>query len=227
MKEGLLERIQSVGHWRVLLRPLAPLPERLSFQACSEIVEHARVSIRGWDYPHVSNRQDDQGGSERCNDYLENWCDWYTQIEFWRMYRSGQFLSYNALDDDLIESAKADARSLNVVGAIYAVTEFVEFAHRLAANGLYASGYAVDLSLRNTQERYLEAGRSRVPFFDYRRTNHGSIQIVRTVEPEAIERGAIETSLSVLLELFDAFGWNPEPSQIRADQESFYRRESR
>jgi hypothetical protein len=31
----------------------------------------------------------------------------------------------------------------------------------------------------------------------------------------------------VLLEVFDAFGWNPNPDQIRADQEALYRREFR
>lgn len=62
MKEGLLERIQAGGHWRVNARPLQPIAERLSLGDCLRVVEAARVSIRGWDYPHISHRQDEQGG---------------------------------------------------------------------------------------------------------------------------------------------------------------------
>ena len=66
-----------------------------------------------------------------------------------------------------------------------------------------------------------------MPFWDDQSSNADTIQIERRVDPDAIEAGAITTSLSVLLELFDAFGWNPDPNQIRADQEAFYRRELR
>ena len=225
MKDGLLERIEGVGHWRLVLRPLAPLPDPLSFHACRGLVPRARVSIRGWDLPHIGRREDDQGGSERGEDYYENWCDWHTQVEFWRMFRSGQFVSYNALDDDLERRAGDDVRRLNVVGAIYSVTEFVEFAHRLAEVGPYRSGYGLDLSLRNTRGRYLEAGRGRMPFLDFHRVGGENVRIDRRVEPAAIAEGAIATSLSVLLELFDVFGWNPSRNQIRSDQEKFYRRD--
>lgn len=227
MKPGLLERIQAVGYWRVVLRPIVPLAERLSFQQCGEEVSRARVSLRGWDYPHLSHRQDDQGGAERGEDFLENWCDWHSQVEFWRMYRSGQFLSYNALDDDTDGDADPNNRHLNIVGTIYSVTEVIEFAHRLAANGLYRDGYSLNLSLHNTCGRYLDAGRGRMPFLDFQRSNAESIYIERRVEPDTVEQGAVSTSTSVLLELFDAFGWNPDQNQIRADQEAFYRREFR
>ncbi len=229
MKDGLLERIRAVGHWRVVMRPLRSLDERLSFQRCVAEVERARVSIRGWDYPHLSHRQDDQGGEERGADYVENWCDWRTQIEFWRMYRSAQFLSYNALHDDLEAdpTSQRAGRHLNVIGAIYAVTEFIEFAHRLAIGGFYSEGLGLAIALNNTRGRFLEAGRDRMPFFDFQRTQADTIPIERRLDRDMIDGGAIPISLSILLELFDNFGWNPDPNQIRGDQEAFYRREWR
>jgi hypothetical protein len=180
------------------------------------------------DFPHISRRQDDQGGSERGENYFENWCDWQAFAELWRMYRSGQFLSYNAVHGDAeVDPAQSSIRWLNVVDAIYTVSEFVEFAHRLAATGLYRDGYQLDISLRNTGGRRLNAGRGRIPFWDEQSSNADTIKIERQVDPDAMEAGAITTSLSVLIELFDAFGWNPDPNQIRTDQEAFYRREFR
>lgn len=228
MKDGLVERIRSLGHWRVVTRPLTPLAERLSFRECEELVERNRVSLRGWDYPHISRRQDDQGAIGRGDNYVESWCDWQHSLEFWRMHRSGQFLSYSVLQGEIDAAAEqAGARWLNVVDAIYTVSEFAEFAHRLAHAGIYRDGYLFDLSLRNTAGRRLEAGRGRMPFWDDQHTTADTIQIERRVSPDAIEAGSIPLSLDVLLELFDAFGWNPDPNQIRADQEAFYRREFR
>lgn len=228
MKDGLLERIRELGHWRVVIRPLVPLAERLSFRECADLVERNRVSLRGWDYPHISRRQDDQGGTERGDNYVESWCDWQSFLEFWRMHRSGQYLSYNALHGEAEVVVEQDGvRWLNVVETIYTVSEFVEFAHRLANAGTYRDGYLLDLSLMNTAGRRLCAGRGRMPFWDDQNSNADTIQIERRVDPDAVEEGAISTSLGVLLELFDAFGWNPEPNQIRADQEAFYRREFR
>ncbi|HEY1607558.1 MAG TPA: hypothetical protein VGF77_18370 [Allosphingosinicella sp.] len=229
MKDGLLERMRATGHWRVVLRPIAPLSERLSFKQCATLVENARVSLRGWDYPHISHRQDQQGGSGRTDSYYENWCDWMTQVEFWRMYRSGQFLSYNALDDDLRHDPQpmGDERYLNVVGAIYQVAEIVEFTHRLAAAVDMDEGIGLQLSLVNTYGRHLQAGRGRMPFFDVQRAGSETIAIERQLDPAALKKGAPIHALSVLLELFDCFGWNPEPNQIRGDIEGLYRREFR
>jgi hypothetical protein len=228
MKPGLLERIRGYGHWRVVIRPIVPLTQILTYQECRQRVEQSRVSIRGWDYPHMASREDDQGGEDRGDGYLENWCDWHTQVEFWRMYRSGQFLSYNSLYEDVSAPEKeGDARDLNITSAIYEVTEFVEFAHRLAHEGLYRDGYQIEVSLNNTRGRYLEAGRGRMPFFDRLRTGSETIRVYRIVNSAELEAGAIPTSLSMLLELFDAFGWNPQPGQIRHEQEAYYRREFR
>jgi hypothetical protein len=66
-----------------------------------------------------------------------------------------------------------------------------------------------------------------MPFFDRLRTGSETIRVYRIVNSAELEAGAIPTSLSMLLELFDAFGWNPQPGQIRHEQEAYYRREFR
>jgi hypothetical protein len=229
MKEGLLERIRGIGHWRVNLRPLHPPSERLSFQQCEEVVRRNRVSIRGWDYPHVSSRQDDQGGLVRGDEFVEAWCEWHTQLEFWRMYRSGQFLSYNALGEDFLHGVQGrpDRPFLDVVDTTYSITEFVEFAHRLFITGTHSDGVEFDLSLYGSQRRALWTGGNRIPFFDVKQTEVETIRIKEMLTPTAWAKGPIEIANRILLELFDHFGWNPQAAQIRTDQEKFYRREFR
>lgn len=222
MKEGLLEKIRNFGHWRVNIRPLTPLGARLTLQRCEEIVGQSRVSIRGWDYPHFSHRHDDQGGSERGGEYFENWCDWNSQVEFWRMYRSGQFLSYNALNDDTENAYNDNIRRLNIVDAIYTISEFTEFASRLSNNAGFVPGCHISITLNGSSGRRLEAGRNRVPFFEARSTNAENIVIERELI-KADDSQAV--AVDILVELFDHFGWNPDVSQIRNDQRRFYNRD--
>lgn len=227
MKPGLLERIRTVGHWRIVIRPHRSLAETLTLGRCFEEVERARVSIRGWDYPHISRRNDEQGGTERTEQFVENWCDWHTQVEFWRMYKSSQFLSYSALYDDMeaLAGGQPLGAELNVMDVIYSVSEFTEFAYRLAANGLYAQGFSIQVGLVGTSQRRLVAGRGRIPFFDAMRTAAAKIEIERSVTSDELDAGAQPTALSILLEIFDHFGWNPSPDQLSSEQRAFYSRQ--
>lgn len=229
MKEGLLERIRSFAYWRVNLRPLQPLADKLSLRQCLEETDRARVSIRGWDFPHMSSREDQSSGVVRAADYLENWCDWHTQIEFWRMYRSGQFLAYKALYDDVAgpQGMRAEGRVVGIMDAIDTITEFIEFGHRLHTNGLYEHGFEAIISLEGSQDRGLWVGPSRMPFFMPMEAKTPTIRVERVLDPTPLSSGAIDNALSILIEFFEYFGWSPDPNQIRADQEKFYRRDFR
>ena len=222
MKDGLLEKIRGYGHWRVNIRPQSPLPERLDLRRCQEVVEQSCVSIRGWDYPHISRRNDEQSGAERAGDYFENWCDWRSQIEFWRMYRSGQFISYNALNDDAEGYGQPGVGALNIVDAIYTISEFTDFAGRLMANVPFVEGVRVAIGLNETAGRQLSAGRNRIPFFEPKTTQASSIKVERQISPGDDTQ---ELAIDIMAELFDHFGWNPDKSQLRGDQTKFYRRE--
>lgn len=225
MRNGLIEDIRSIGHWRVNIRPLQPLVDNLSFQKCFEEVDRARVSIRGWDYPHINHRQDDTGGNGRGDCYAESWTSWPRQFEFWRMYRSGQFLSYNTLRDDVEQQRGIHGvRVIATRDAIYSITEFIEFTHRLFVNGLYRDGVSIDISLNNTANRQLWAGANRMPFLPARQTGADTINIKKVLSPTDLEGGAVEIALEILMEFFDYFGWNPQRAQIRSDQDNFYRR---
>ena len=123
MKDGLIDKINSHGHWRVNIRPTRDINETMSFQKSREVVERSSVSIRGWNYPHVSRRSDDYGGIANGENFVESWTDWDGFIEFWRMYRSSQFLSYFCLRSDTgaMGQELSGARELSILDAIYSI----------------------------------------------------------------------------------------------------------
>ncbi len=227
MKAGLLEKIRSRGYWRVNFRPLAPVDEPILLTACRRAVEQSSVSIRGWDYPHISRKNDDEGGYTNSNEFVENWTDWYGFEEFWRLYQSTQFISFNSLREDTRpdEHGNPKVPILNTVGTLYAVTEFFEFAARLWSHGLYQSGVEVIITLGNAQGRILQAGHGRVPFWDRLTTSAEKIEVRKSLDPSKLSGGQKGFAIRSCVEIFDKFGWSPDPSQLEADQERFYRRD--
>ncbi len=227
MKDGLLEKIKGYGHWRVNIRPLLSSGDLISFQQCFDSVRQSSVSIRGWDFPHISARNDDNGGFSRKENFVEDWTDWNGFIEFWRMYRSTQFLSYFCLRSDTGAMGReiSQHKVLNIVDAVYSITEFLEFSHRLYMNGLYKNGALLSVNLVSNGPRYLETGINRIPFLDPKFSESSQISIEKTLSKDILSTSYRETAIKILLELFDHFGWNPDSSQIRSDQEKFYNRD--
>lgn len=232
MKDGLVDRIKSKGYWRINFQPRTILTERLSPLQCLETVEKNAIRLRGWDYPHITNKNDDSGGQLPCGEYHESWTDWWNHIEFWRMYRSHQFLHYLALREDwLAESdwSKELARTirpgqaLGTGGTIFQITEVFEFLSRLAHDNIYPTGAMVEISLENTEGRALWVDDpQRMPFFDPKQTGAKTINISREVTTgEFISRGS-EIALSAIVEIFEHFGWaNVSAQNIRQQQERF------
>lgn len=230
MQEGLEARIRELGHWRFNIRPLQPPAEKLTLERCAEVVERSRVSLRGWDYPHISrNDGRGHGGNANVGEYVENWCNWFVHLEFWRMYRSSQFIHYTALTEDVSDDGprRPAGPALSILGAIYTVTEMIEFMSRLRQSGLYEEGVFLSITLGNTSERQLWISElNRMPFFDEKKTAAASIVIERSLSAEKLQESPpIDQSLGLLMELFDHFGWNPDPSVIRSDQERFYKKQ--
>lgn len=227
MKEDLLEKVRSFGHWRVNFRPIRELPQQLTLARCKELVQKSAVSIRGWDFPHVNHRNDGEGGYRNVGTFVENWTDWSGFVEFWRMYRSSQFLAYIALREDTRpdEHGNPQVPILNAVATIYSIVEFVEFLQRLHTAGLYGGGCQFSVELRNTSGRILTAGQNRVPFFDRYANDAEVLRLERRIYPQQLSTDKLHLAAELCLELFDNFGWAPAQSQIESDIDRFYRRE--
>jgi hypothetical protein len=164
MTPAIVDKIRSRGHWRINFRPLSPPKKELTLPECRDLVDKNSVSLRGWNYPHVSNKPD--GLRARTNSF-EGCVDWHEHIEYWRMYQSTQFVHYVALDDDWTDvshwrrGALEAGRFLEAIGGLfYEVGEIFAFLARLARSGLYATGAAVSIDLVGMEGRRLYLDRS-------------------------------------------------------------------
>ncbi|WP_320196037.1 hypothetical protein RMR10_003520 [Agrobacterium rosae] len=224
MPDGLLEKIKAVGFVRVVIRPTI-IPESLTVIRARELVKKASVSLRGWDYPHIASRDDEHGGTEHHADYVQEWCDWYHHVEFWRMYKSGQFLHYKALREDLSKEGNVPNGPVLAAGSfMYTVTEITEFAHRLRAAGLYKEGATIQIGLGNTSRRRLWVeDPMRMDFISPMVTSSESIIVERSLRTSDLLLGdPKDVSLSIIGEFFSAFGWTPSPDLISSTQMELY-----
>jgi len=228
MTPELLEKIKSRGYWRINLQPLVKAEKLPSIDRCQEIVEQNAVKLRGWEYPAILQGAPDVQRT-RTQTYFELANDWQNHIEFWRMYRSGQFLHYLALREDWIsadelasmgEQQMQPMTRLSVVGTIYSVTEIHEFAARLARAGLYNEGVVVSIGLHHTKDRVLWLeDRARVGFSYERKTGAEELTWSQSHTKEQLVEDPPRLSRVVLKELFDAFGWQVADELLGRDQE--------
>jgi hypothetical protein len=231
MKEGLLEKIKSQGYWRINFQPAIYPTRRLDLGACREAIEENSVRLRGWDYPHVPRRQNEQSGAQPCGDYYEGWVDWQQHKEFWRMYRSHQFLHYLALREDwygesdwMSDEIKqiTPGTVVGVIGTVvYQTTEIFEFLTRLVRNNLYPDGVLADISLDNMKGRQLRIeDPMRGDFRAARATGAETIKVERKCSADELKRKSQEIARGAIVEIFDHFGWHKPPlDQIKLDQE--------
>ena len=227
MPEQLVAKIKRTGYWRINIRPKKALEGRMTFEACRELVERNRVSLRGWDFPHINRQDSEHSGILRQDDFVEHWIEWDMFREFWRMYKSGQFISYKALVRDVLagEAYFQGQKELHIIDAIYSVTEFTEFAFRMVNSRALGSQVLIYISLNNNANRSLVAGENRIPFFEANVSATETIALSGEVSMGGAEDDARSLSRHMLLELFDHFGWNPSEDRIREEQERYYRRE--
>ncbi|TPI63322.1 hypothetical protein FJ417_06460 [Mesorhizobium sp. B3-1-7] len=232
MKEGLIEKIRSKAYWRINFRPLTLPMEDLSLPNCNVIVDRSHVELRGWDYPHISNRNDDSSGRGPAGEYYENWVDWNDHIEFWRMYRSTQFLHYRALGEDWVVWTKYHSGrppkpgAVSVLGSIWLLTEIIEFLFRLYRNGIYGSGVEISIKLEGAADRHLWIGEfDRMPFSYDRITKANAVSISRKVEPNLLQAANHDDFSDVIVEFFENFDWTPDLSSLRSDQRKLLTRQ--
>ncbi len=163
-------------------------------------------------------------------EFFEAWIDWWNHIEYWRSYRSRQFLHYIALREDWFAESDWDkelakkilpGRAIGTARTIWQITEIFEFLSRLGRNDVYPSGAIVSLTLENTEGRQLWVDDpQRMPFLDEKKTGAARIEIKRELLPSEFSVQGAEIARSVIVELFDHFDWTGiSQENIRTQQE--------
>ena len=213
-------KIKSTGYWRVALQP-TQFDEKLvpTLAECRRVIETSKVVLRGWDYPHVDDKEQSHDG-----DWIQSGIDWpeYGHVEIWRFYKSGQFVHYFAGLEDYHElpwsssHGKPD-RYLLYASAVYTISEVFEFASRLSAKDILQPSTIISIRLGNMAGREL-AGWDHQDMVPRGYTcEREEIEFKRTIEAESLLAEAADLALDASIELLERFGRFEPTHQLLAE----------
>ncbi|MEW5912292.1 MAG: hypothetical protein AB1814_07035 [Thermodesulfobacteriota bacterium] len=226
-------------HWRVNIRP-AEYNNHLipTLNECINVIEKTKVSLRGWNYPHLSHRREEQafGGN-----WIASWSDFMGHNEYWRFYQSGQFVHLFSVREatepgwrkEIEETMRSHMRDrewsevpgfISILNFIYTTTEIFEFAARLCETGIYAGIINISITLKDIRGFVLSAGwdRSR---HEYYAADEESLKNSWPIKSDALVAESIDYSRSAIIWFFERFGWLSPPIEvIRRDQENLLKK---
>lgn len=225
-------------HWRVNFR-LIEYKEQLipTLGKCFEIIEKNKLSLRGWDYPHLSKRDTERG---QGNNWVASWSDFMGHYEYWRFYQSGQFIHLfsvrEATETEWRKKLEADMRShlshmgdinwekvpgfISIISFIYNVTEIYEFAARLCQSQIYSGIINIKIELKGIKGFVLSAPWERA-WHSYYAASEDVLANSNDFESDQLVATSKEAALKSIIWFFERFGWlNPSENVISHDQEN-------
>jgi len=218
--EERLKKIRSKGYWRVVIRPTVFEKHRIAtLSQARELVRSSVVYLRGWDYPHWGEDE-----LRNVGEWVESGVDWNSFIEYWRFYRSGQFVHFFAAREDHIDVERQlpisypprpkRAGYLSTIGTVFTVTEIFEFAARLAAKDVLRPAAVVSIQLHNMADHQLATfDASRLLFGDYTCTATEPIVFENEFSQDELISRTDELALDAVVEIFEHFNWDNPPRQ--------------
>jgi len=207
-----------------------PGRDDLNFSAkrLHELVTENAVQLRGWDLPHAH-------GVENAQEYVFNAVDWEMHLEFWRLYKSGQFVMSSSFWDirgeiqsqlrqqfNFVMASPEQKESVRLVvsfvGMIYSVTEYHLFASRLA-KAIDIVDFTFELALHNIENIAIVPGELGVPWSAFYRSAVDEIRL-KAASREVVA-DPLASSVSALREIFECFQWDNSEGAIKHWQERF------
>jgi hypothetical protein len=203
---------------------------RLSRQQMQSLITENAVRLRGWDLPH-------ENGMQNAQDYIFNAVDWGMHLEFWRFYKSGQFVTSSSLwdirddiqsqlrqqfDKSVLAVAAEQKQEIRLVigfiGTIYSVTEYYLFASRLA-KALEIVDFSFTISLHNIENTAIIPGDEAVSWHAFCRAAIDEIRV--TTKSHEIIGNPLAASADALRDIFECYQWMNSEGAIKHWQERF------
>ncbi|MDU2240642.1 MULTISPECIES: hypothetical protein [unclassified Paenibacillus] len=211
-QQDIIEKIKTKGYTRVILRPSTHENEKIkSLTECRSIIEQCKVSMRGWDFPHIDR---DLHGNDQS--FVFSGTDWSRYKELWRFYQSGQFVYLGGLYEDWENETvglfgpqdhSLGFKGYAIDGNLYRFTEILEFAARLVPKGVFDGLVNVEITLFDTADRRLffyERGRHLV---QEAKSMMSEIKFEKAyTEDEVLTRGH-EIAVEIAQFFFERFNW--------------------
>lgn len=225
----LLNEIKSRGFWRINIRPLGK-PQEIELGKLKELVRNAHVELRGWYYPFFGEGQSDNSSISLHNNYLEGRVNWSEYKEIWRIYRSGQFIHYDALHEDWYGKGRIGnvdnepGKYLNFVGSvIFYITEIMEFVVRLNRLKLYPDGVKISIELHNTAGRQLKSFEGFRHLSFPRITQEATVMFEKKYLPDELVASPADLALEPIRHVFSVFNFaDISEDVLKNDQKTLY-----
>jgi hypothetical protein len=223
-------------HWRVNFSLDEYKGELIpTLKKCFEIVEKNKLSLRGWDYPHLSNFDTERGVG---NNWVASWSDFMGHLEYWRLYQSGQFLHLFSVGEatrpEWRQKLQSQMRRLSfmqnidwenvpgfisILNFIYTMTEIFEFASRLCQAEVYKGILNIDIRLKGIKGFVLSAEGI---WRNYYSATDNEIGSSWSFESDFLVAKSADQALNTIAWFFERFGWlSPSINVFRQDQENF------
>jgi hypothetical protein len=222
--------LKSRGYWKVVVRPEDFVKDRISeLQELRDIITQANVSLRGWDFPHISNNRDIQLGI----DWIEQKIDWSVHVEAWRFYQSGQFVFFGSMWTDWLDQGHfwsspkeiwQPGTIFSVEDAVFRYTEIFEFAARLAMTKAGGKHMNVLVELNGLNDRTLKLDNIMRAGFDYPRAcSLSSFPQQFSVPLQTLVAEPKLLALKAAKETFARFNWMASLDVLRIMQDELGR----
>lgn len=223
--------IKSLPHWRIGFRPEKYEPERIpTLGDCWALIGRTKLSLRGWDYPHV----DFPANQEHGQTWIASWSDFQGHKEYWRLFQSGQFIhlfsvreiSEPGWQEKLRNSARvfigpqvADGspKFLSIGNFLWTITEIFEFAARLVGAGVYGEHVRISISLKGVADLALTET-DRFIHNLYRNTSEALEKDWEVGSADLLARSN-EHALAATVWFFERFGWHKPPLDLLSEEQ--------
>jgi hypothetical protein len=211
IEETLPSEEMAKGFYEVCAMPTVYDPARMP--TASEVarnLENSRVSIRGWDFPHI-----DRDGAANFVSGRQSFTIWnssvHRHIEAFRAYTSGLFYWRGTYVEDAPAYSEGE-KKLSWVKLIFDITEFFLFLSRYYTLIVEEGSISVSLKLTTTRWRHLYSFSGD----DYlERTFTCHVPVIKSEKSYTVShlRAAYEEEARILItRIFETFNWEASPS---------------
>src|SRR6266542_3996892 len=236
--EGILEQIKAGPHWRVVIRPMPYVEERLQLEDCLPAVARATVRFRGWDFPHFNRNMP----PEMRTNFAGSAESFHGHLEYWRVYQSGQFAYLSSVREWSESAWSAKLRQaashrivavdedfdwaavpgfIEVVNFVYTITEFFEFAARFCQALAETEAVEITISLHGIQGFVLIVDDVRRGWWEYYSSDETSLERTWQIPLVDLLSSSTELALEAIRWFLVRFHWTePNVESIKRDQEA-------
>jgi len=226
--DDLIKEVKNSPNWEVIIRPSDFENDRVEkLVDLQKMISACRVSLRGWDFPHADHNEIKNG-----NGYIFSGNNWFDTIEYWRLFKSLQFVYISNIRENSPENIKnASGASwgdfdnskatgyLSIVNTVFRITEIFEFARRLIENEFITSSIEIVIKLngvKNFKLFYWE--KTRLLNGPYLCATN-SIEVKSKMRSDEFLTKAYDEAIGKVIEIFEYFNWNDPPRKMLSEDQ--------